>query len=179
MGSKNIWSIIIAGTFGNVFGTGILYFISYLWGEKWIIIFSEKIDRFLNKNSFRRTYLKFLRYTIIRGSHIKVLKNYYFARYGIWIVFIFRLIPSLRSVISVPAGIVKMPIYSFFTFTIFGCTIWVSLMAWIGWFLGIQRIELGNYSFVITGLIISGVILWLNLSFKKRLDSLHERELLP
>lgn len=178
LGFFNIWSIIIVGTFGNVLGTGILYFISYLWGEKWIIAISERIDRFLNKTSFRRVYLKFLKYIVIRESHLKVLKDYYFARYGIWIVFFFRLVPSLRSIISVPAGIVKMPIYIFFIFTVFGCMIWVSVMAWIGWFLGIQKIELGNYSVLITALIISALILWLNLSFKKRLDSLSERGLL-
>ena len=178
LGFLNIWSVIIFGTFGNILGTGILYFISYIWGEKWIIALSDRIDRFLNKTSFRRSYLKFLKYTIIRKSHLKVLKDYYFARYGIWIVFFFRLVPSLRSIISVPAGIVKMPIHIFFVFTMFGCIIWISFLTWIGWFLGVHKIELGNYSFIITGLIITSLILWLNLSFKKRLDSLSESGLL-
>ena len=58
LGFLNIWSIIIVGTFGNVLGTGNLYFVSYLWGGEWIIVISEKIDRFLNKTNFRRVYLK-------------------------------------------------------------------------------------------------------------------------
>jgi len=178
LGFLNIWNVLIVGTFGNVLGTGILHFISYIWGEKWIFIISERIDRFLDKTNFRRVYLRISKYIVIRESHLKVLKDYYFARYGVWIVFFFRLVPSLRSIISVPAGIARMSIHTFFIFTMFGCMVWAGLMAWIGWFLGVQKIEIGNYSVLITALIISALILWLNLSFKKRLDSLSERGLL-
>ncbi|RKY84248.1 hypothetical protein DRQ09_08890, partial [candidate division KSB1 bacterium] len=134
MGFLNLLIVIIVGTGGNVLGTGVLYFISYIWGEKWIISLSKSIEKLLIKIRIRES---FLRYTLIKDSHLKVLKDYYFARYGMWIVFIFRLVPTLRSVISIPAGIIKMPAHIFFIFTFSGCLLWVIMMTFIGWLLGI------------------------------------------
>ncbi len=173
MGFLNLLIVIIVGTGGNVLGTGVLYFISYIWGEKWIISLSKSIEKLLIKIRIRES---FLRYTLIKDSHLKVLKDYYFARYGMWIVFIFRLVPTLRSVISIPAGIIKMPAHIFFIFTFSGCLLWVIMMTFIGWLLGIQKIELGNYSFIFFALVILLIIFWFNLFFRKRLEILSRKE---
>ncbi|MBJ7328962.1 MAG: DedA family protein [Solirubrobacteraceae bacterium] len=60
----------------------------------------------------------------------------WFARYGDWVVFFGRLVPGIRSVVSIPAGTSHMPMARFVALTTLGSAIWNSLLVGAGWALG-------------------------------------------
>lgn len=62
----------------------------------------------------------------------------YFARHGRATILIGRFLPVVRHIISVPAGIARMPLVPFFTQTFIGATIWGSVLIMIGYELGAQ-----------------------------------------
>jgi membrane protein DedA with SNARE-associated domain len=60
----------------------------------------------------------------------------WFERWGDWAVFLGRLTPVVRSFISIPAGVVRMPIVRFLVLTFLGSAIWCFAIAGAGWALG-------------------------------------------
>lgn len=61
---------------------------------------------------------------------------YWFNRYGAIMVVVSRLIPIFRTLISFPAGAVRMPLKKFIAYTALGCLVWNSLLTYIGYYLG-------------------------------------------
>ena len=61
-----------------------------------------------------------------------------FRRYGAGATFVCRLLPAIRQLISIPAGISRMPLKSFTLWTGLGAGIWVVILTGIGYFLGVQ-----------------------------------------
>ncbi|MBO7721578.1 MAG: DedA family protein [Kiritimatiellae bacterium] len=59
-----------------------------------------------------------------------------FNRYGAATTFVCRLVPVIRQLISIPAGVAKMPIGSFTLFTGLGAGLWTAVLALVGWWLG-------------------------------------------
>jgi membrane protein DedA with SNARE-associated domain len=70
----------------------------------------------------------------------------YFTKYGAIMVFVGRLIPAVRTLISFPAGAVKMPIAKFVSYTLAGCLIWNSLLLYVGFYLGSKWGEVADVS---------------------------------
>ncbi|MFD1178791.1 DedA family protein [Paenibacillus puldeungensis] len=143
--------VIIASTLGSVIGAVILYGIGYLLNvdrlEKWI-------DRW--------------------GRYIRVKKadirraDAWFERYGYWTVLFCRMIPLIRSLISIPAGMAKMKFGLFLFFTTIGTLIWNIALVLVGAAVGgswEQIVEFMDiYSYVVYGLIAIGltlILLWL------------------
>ena len=60
----------------------------------------------------------------------------WFDRYGSWIVLFGRMVPLARSVVSIPAGLSKMPVWRFALLTTLGSAAWNALLIGAGWFLG-------------------------------------------
>lgn len=60
----------------------------------------------------------------------------WFERYGNWIVLFARVLPFARSIVSIPAGILEMPMARFSLLTTIGTTAWNTLLLGAGWFLG-------------------------------------------
>jgi membrane protein DedA with SNARE-associated domain len=82
---------------------------------------------------------------IFSESQLKVAGNY-FTRYGSIMVFVGRLVPVVRTLISFPAGAVKMPIVKFVSFTVAGCVIWNSILIYVGFYLGSKWQEVADVS---------------------------------
>ncbi len=106
---------ITAGLAGSMTGAYFNYYLSIWLGEpflrkygKWFFLKPETLDR---------------------ACEI-------FNRYGAITTFICRLIPVVRQVISVPAGIARMPIAAFSLFTALGAGIWTAILAATGYFIG-------------------------------------------
>lgn len=94
-----------------------------------------------------------------------------FGRYGNWVVFIARMLPTARTMISVPAGFLRMHLAGFFLWSAVGTAVWSSVLAIAGYGLGMQfgQVEeiVGPISSAIIGLIVLGYI-WRQVTWGKR-----------
>jgi membrane protein DedA with SNARE-associated domain len=67
----------------------------------------------------------------IKQSHLEWADRW-FERYGGWTVFLTRMLPIIRTFISLPAGVARMPFWKFSVLTILGCIPWVLMLTFIG-----------------------------------------------
>ena len=111
MTSMTKLGIIIASTAGSVIGATILYGIG-------LLLDVERLEKIIGK------YGKFLRLTI-KDIH---KADAWFDKYGVWAVFFGRLIPLVRSLISIPAGMSNMKFGLFLLFTTLGTLIWNTVL---------------------------------------------------
>ena len=81
------------------------------------------------------TKYRLLGRAIFSENQLKVAANY-FTKYGSVMVFVGRLIPVVRTLISFPAGAVRMPLAKFIGYTVAGCILWNSLLIYVGYYLG-------------------------------------------
>lgn len=79
--------------------------------------------------------LRYGKYAMVRAKDIERTERY-FARHGKATIFIGRFLPVVRHIISVPAGIARMPLGAFFTQTFLGASIWGTTLILIGYELG-------------------------------------------
>jgi len=79
--------------------------------------------------------LRYGKYVLVRRKDIEKTETY-FARHGRATILIGRFLPVVRHIISIPAGIARMPLVPFFTQTFIGSTIWGSALIFLGYGLG-------------------------------------------
>jgi membrane protein DedA with SNARE-associated domain len=91
------------------------------------------------------TKYRLLGRAVFSENQLKVAANY-FARYGSIMVLVGRLIPVVRTLISFPAGAVKMPLAKFVAYTVVGCVVWNSILLSVGYYLGSKWQEVANVS---------------------------------
>jgi len=114
-GKFSFWLVILWGTVGNLIGSIIAYFAGYYGGRPFI----EKYGKYI---------------LIDKADLDKAQK--FFGKYGNLSIFSSRLLPVVRTFISLPAGISKMPFWKFCFFTFFGSLPWALLLTYIGVFFG-------------------------------------------
>ena len=117
-GTFNIWLVILTGMLGSVIGALVLYYLG-AWANETVI---------------RRFVRRWGRYAFISESDLDVSLGY-FNRYGEVVIFFGRLIPLVRSLISIPAGMNRMPLPKFLFFTMLGTTLWSAFLSFMGWIL--------------------------------------------
>ena len=113
----------MAGTLGNLVGSWLAYWAGAYGGR-------PLVDRFG-------------RYLLIRPHEVDKAHDW-FERYGDAAVFFSRLLPVIRTFISVPAGVVRMPFWRFTLYTVLGCLPWTFALAWFGYALGRSLGERGT-----------------------------------
>lgn len=118
-GDLNFFGVWIASTIGSLLGALALYWIG-AWADDHVV------------RGFIRRYGRW--FTISEKDYDRAL--HFFDRYGNIMVFTGRLIPIVRSIISLPAGADKMPIPKFLLFTALGSMIWNGLLVFAGMQLG-------------------------------------------
>ena len=118
-GSLNFYILIIFGSAGTLLGSFPWYFLGKALNE-------QRISKFLDKRG------KFLGITSKDLSKSRL----WFDKYGTLLVFWGRLVPGIRTLISVPAGIELMPIGTFFLWTSLGTIIWVTILTYAGYVFG-------------------------------------------
>jgi len=121
-GEMNLLLVIIAGVFGSLLGAIICYWISWLLGRAVILILADH---------------KFARILHITPAKVEQAEKF-FLKYGNISIFIGRLLPVVRHLISIPAGFSKMNFGKFVLYTFLGSAIWVSVLAIGGFYLGMQ-----------------------------------------
>lgn len=110
-GKMNLWGVILAGTFGSWFGSAITYGVSRWLGRPFI--------------------LKFGKYFFIKPENLE-RAEVFMQRYEAGGIFFARLLPVVRHLISIPAGIVRMPFGKFSLMTVVGSAIWCAILSWYG-----------------------------------------------
>jgi membrane protein DedA with SNARE-associated domain len=115
----NFILVVLVGAFANLVGSWIAYYIGYFLEETVIINWVKK-------------YGKYILFTV--NDYQKATK--WFLKYGNSIVFFSRLLPGIRTFISLPAGIAKMNIVKFSIYTFLGSLIWCTVLTYIGYYFG-------------------------------------------
>ena len=114
-GSFSLWLVIFWATVGNVFGSLALYVVGYYGGRPFA--------------------LRYGRYFFFTPEELEK-SDKWFKKYGLPAVFFGRMLPVVRTYISLPAGIVKMDLKKFLAYTFFGSVPWNFALAYIGFLLG-------------------------------------------
>jgi membrane protein DedA with SNARE-associated domain len=154
VGVLNIWIAILIGAVGNLFGSLIAFFLGRKMGEDWIRVAIKKWGKWIlvHEKDFDKSLA-------------------WFAKYGQGITFGSRLLPIVRTFISLPAGISKMNTKKFALFTFIGSFIWSGVLAFLGLKLGQnwQMIDpyFRKFQFLIVGLIILAVGFYIYSHLKK------------
>ncbi len=115
----NFYVLVFWGLLGTILGSLPWYYLGKLVNEKRLSNFLDKKGKYLGISS---------------DDLIKSKK--WFERYGVSLVFWGRLVPGIRTLISVPAGIELMPLKKFLFWTTFGSLIWVVLLTYAGYLFG-------------------------------------------
>ena len=118
-GELNFWLAVAAGTLGSLIGAIVLYAVGYIAREAGV----------------RRLVESYGKYVFISESDLD-RSVAWFERYGEAVVFFGRLIPLIRSIISVPAGYARMNFVRFLIYTTLGTTLWNLILTYIGRVLG-------------------------------------------
>ena len=142
-GDLNVVAIIIAGTIGSLLGALLWYYIG-----KWIG--AERLKRWASRHG---------RWLTITPEEVDQASNW-FHRHGGMAVFIGRLIPAVRTLISVPAGVAGMPLTPFLLYTILGTVIWTAFLAGAGYFLESQYQRVSNWVNPVSNVVIGLFVLW-------------------
>lgn len=120
-GDMSIWMVIIAGTIGSLFGIIPWYYLGLFFGEERIARLADRYGRWMT----------------MTANDVEQADRW-FRRYGFWAVFLGRLIPTVRTLISIPAGLSRMPFATFILFSAIGTLIWTAGLAFAGYLLASQ-----------------------------------------
>lgn len=135
-GEMNLLLVILSGLTGSMIGAYVNYF-----GALWI---------------GRRFLDKYGRYFFISPATLEKM-DLFFLRHGAISTFTGRLIPGVRQLISIPAGLGRMNLPLFSLYTALGAGIWGAILALIGYFIGDNEALIGKYLKEIT-MIAAGVV---------------------
>lgn len=117
-GELNVVGVLIAGTLGSLVGTSAWYIAARLLGLHRFVWLCNKLGRVATLSED----------DIDKADH-------WFKRHGIWAVLIGRLIPAIRTLISVPAGLAAMPFGQFLLISAVGTVIWTAILTGAGYLL--------------------------------------------
>lgn len=154
-GLLNFWLVVLVGALGNLFGSILAYGLGYKKGEGWV----------------RQAINRWGKWLLIREEEFDRAKIW-FGKYGQTVTFFSRLLPVVRTFISLPAGIAKMSFPVFCLLTFIGSFIWSAFLAFLGYKLGENWMAIEPYfrkfQFVIIGGFIILVVVYIRLHLKHR-----------
>ncbi len=147
-GELSFWIVVFSGTAGSLVGAWIGYAMGYYGGRPFIDHFGK--------------------FVLLDHKDLVWTENW-FAKYGDKTIFIARLVPVVRQLISIPAGMAKMNFLKFSIYTTAGAFIWVTILSYAGFALGERWEELGSvtskFSIVIIVVLVvaGGYVAWKHL----------------
>lgn len=146
-GKFNVVAVIMAGSIGNLIGSLIAYFVGAYLGREFV--------------------LRYGKYVLLKKSHLEIAESY-FKKYGNMATFISRLLPAIRTYVSLPAGVAKMNLKKFTAYTFVGSIIWNSALTYIGITLGEEWNSIRKYSAYFDAIVIIAVIVAIILYWRSR-----------
>jgi len=152
-GHYSLFAAAAAGVLGNLVGSWIAYAVGYYGRIEW--------------------FEKHGHHVFIKPHHIQWADNW-FKRYGDATVFFTRMLPIIRTFISLPAGVARMPFWRFTTFTLLGCIPWVFALTFIGKQAGANwkdwKDSFHYVDYAVAALIVFGLV-WLFIRSRRRRDA--------
>jgi membrane protein DedA with SNARE-associated domain len=146
-GELNFQYAVLAGVVGTILGTLLWYYAGILVGEKRLRELADRYGKWLG----------------VSGNDID-RANRWFYRHGTIAVLLCRLIPGIRTVISLPAGISRMRLAPFLLYSTIGTTVWIFALTYAGYLLGdhysLVEEYVGPVSKIALGIIVVAFISW-------------------
>jgi len=144
-GTMDFWPLLFVATLGTTVGNYFWFWIGNRFGYRRLEPFVTRFGRWLTLDWE----------DVERASR-------FFHVHGQWVVFVLRFSPFLRTMISLPAGLMHMSVWKFLIFTFFGSAIWNAILILGGKWLApyIHQYE-GVVTWVIVGSIVVGVLLYI------------------
>lgn len=139
-GELNIFLVVLSGTFGALLGALFNYYFALYLGRPIVYKFAESR---LGK-------------MMLLSKEKVIYAEQYFIKHGRTSTFIGRLVPAVRQLISIPAGLARMNLKDFIIFTVLGAGIWNIILAIIGYYLYEIRDQI--YPYLTEIVIIIGVL---------------------
>jgi membrane protein DedA with SNARE-associated domain len=141
--------VILAGTLGNLAGSVLTYFLGLKVGRAFV--------------------LKYGRYVLFRKHHLELTERW-FQKYGDKMSLIGRLLPAIRTYVSLPAGLGITDFKKFVVYTSAGSLIWNSLLTYVGMQLGSNWKNIDRYSVyldVVAAAVVAAFIVWFLIKSRK------------
>ncbi len=161
-GDMNVFIVVVVATAGALVGALINYGLALWIGRPVVYAFADS---------------RIGHACLIDREKVEKAEKY-FDRYGAVSTFIGRLIPAVRQLISIPAGLSRMNLMSFCIFTSLGAAVWNGILAGLGWWLGqyvslndlLAKVEQYNSYLTYAGLALCAICVAIILfnAFKKR-----------
>jgi membrane protein DedA with SNARE-associated domain len=140
---QSLLSVTAAGTFGSVAGALFWYWLGRKLGRRRVKRLAERHGRWM---------------TLCPPDVDRAVDR--FQRYGVMAVLVGRLVPALRSLISVPAGIARMPLHQFFFFSAIGSAVWTALLAGAGYLLEDRYEQVADYLNPVSNVVFAVLAIW-------------------
>lgn len=141
-GERSIWLVILAGAIGSLLGQLPLYYLGKAVGYERLRAWADKHGKWLT----------------VDGDDITKAKNW-FERHGTKSVLFARVVPGVRSLISIPAGFAGMPLVPFLLYSAVGTTAWTAALALIGRALGTKYELVDKYLGPATWVVLGAIVL--------------------
>jgi membrane protein DedA with SNARE-associated domain len=146
-GKMNFQYAVLAGVVGTVLGTLIWYYAGILVGEERLRTIADRHGKWLG----------------LSGADIDKA-NRWFYRHGTKAVLLGRLVPGIRTIISLPAGISRMRLAPYLIYSTIGTTLWTILLTYAGFLLGEHYDRVDEYlapvSKIVLLALVVGFIVW-------------------
>lgn len=110
-GHMTVWGVVLAGALGSWIGATAMY-----WASRW---------------AGRPLVLRYGKYFFIPAAKVEAAERWA-ANFGSFGIFASRLLPVVRHLIGIPAGIVRLNYLKFSIYTVIGSTLWCAVLAWVG-----------------------------------------------
>jgi membrane protein DedA with SNARE-associated domain len=153
-GELTLAGVILAGTVGSVFSTLPFYILGWSVGSARLKLWADRYGRWLG----------------VSGRDIERAQEW-FDRHGGKAVFVCRLVPGIRSLISIPAGMARMNLASFLFYSTLGTGIWMAILAGLGRFLGENYHMVETYVGPLSYAVLAGIavtVVWFVVVRRKR-----------
>lgn len=152
-GHLNFWIVVLIGAVGNLVGSLLAYALGYFLEESVILSLIKKYGKFI---------------LVTEHEYLRAAK--WFQKYGNPIAFLSRLLPVVRTFISLPAGLAEMKVWQFSLYTFLGAFIWSAILTWVGVYLGSKWESLHpifqKFQLVIIVLIVLDILWYINHKLK-------------
>jgi membrane protein DedA with SNARE-associated domain len=143
MGQRHVVLVILAGSLGSLLGAVAWYY----------------VGRWVGARRLKRWSARHGRWMTLTPSDVDGARNW-FDRHGGKAVLLGRLVPAVRTLISVPAGIAEMRLSRFLLYTAIGTVLWTAALAIAGYLLQQQHDVIRDYLNPITNVVVAGILIW-------------------